>query len=797
MILNDNIKVNKEFYRQKRSISSKIGNEFEQSIKNSKSIKSRHRKTESFYFLGSYISGDGLDKIINFYKAEFDDNLQNNNKDFHNEQINQKNLNNKITSNKINNYLNGKEDIIYDLNKNNKNADKEIIEDNVSLHSFSVEKNNEQNENQEQGNILIKEEINNDEPPNTNNNFRNNIFYELEKNNEKNNKNKSYIPLKNILKFIKDKEERVTESYLMALNGGEDNKKNTKNQYLPTASIIEEEKSEFVESTSKRQTIKIINDLNLRKEKMNKEFENIQNFDENKENINNYNGGLKPDKKYEFELNRIKINIFLKQEEKRKFLRKNKENLLNSFYNLSCNKSLTSSQNNPKINYINKNINNHFDINNLIINNINGKILTNNNNNQNNLADDKKGTLDKTSNKYLAKFPSEKEQFKGNKRTFSYSGGYISYLYKQRFNTENNVSQRKPRLQHSISKYIQKNNNSNNNLYKIYNFNRKKLKEKDNNSKKKLNKSLYNPIITKIKQNGKKKIPHKKFDNVYLSKLALENSLKNKDKRMNIELSHRRTVSKENIKKNISHRKSISTFTNFENSLNNKEMSNIDSTNLNTLIKKNTSKLANRLTENSTKINSRKLSSESKINVSKERSTDKIIIIKQKKSIKNKKYIKKKINSILRLKISSDLENFSEYNLNISNKNQTFIILNKKIKFMTSSEKIGALESLRNSQNENKNSFIILCIKQDINKDIFIFVGLYKYDIDKKKFNRIYGNDNAPNFFSIKNINSSNYMIYENKIIQTEPNKIQFIFNIIDSFYFSFNSIIICKKLFK
>ena len=115
---------------------------------------------------------------------------------------------------------------------------------------------------------------------------------------------------------------------------------------------------------------------------------------------------------------------------------------------------------------------------------------------------------------------------------------------------------------------------------------------------------------------------------------------------------------------------------------------------------------------------------------------------------------------------------------------------------MTSSEKIGALESLRNSQNENKNSFIILCIKQDINKDIFIFVGLYKYDIDKKKFNRIYGNDNAPNFLSIKNINSSNYMIYENKIIQTEPNKIQFIFNIIDSFYFSFNSIIICKKLF-
>ena len=58
--------------------------------------------------------------------------------------------------------------------------------------------------------------------------------------------------MKNGLKFLKDKEERVTESYLMELNQGI-YRQNEKKLYLPSASIIEEEKSEFLESTSKNQ----------------------------------------------------------------------------------------------------------------------------------------------------------------------------------------------------------------------------------------------------------------------------------------------------------------------------------------------------------------------------------------------------------------------------------------------------------------------------------------------------------------------------------------------------------------
>ena len=106
--------------------------------------------------------------------------------------------------------------------------------------------------------------------------FVNNPFYELEKNKEKYAKEKSFIPLKNGLKYMKDKEERITESYLLALNGGESNQKKGKNPYLSTASVIEEERSEFIESTSKKQSIVkgniLIKDINFKKKKIENEF---------------------------------------------------------------------------------------------------------------------------------------------------------------------------------------------------------------------------------------------------------------------------------------------------------------------------------------------------------------------------------------------------------------------------------------------------------------------------------------------------------------------------------------------
>ena len=71
---------------------------------------------------------------------------------------------------------------------------------------------------------------------------------------------------------MKDKEERITESYLLALKGGESNQKKGKNPYLSTASVIEEERSEFIESTSKKQSIVkgniLIKDINFKKKKI-------------------------------------------------------------------------------------------------------------------------------------------------------------------------------------------------------------------------------------------------------------------------------------------------------------------------------------------------------------------------------------------------------------------------------------------------------------------------------------------------------------------------------------------------
>ena len=314
MITNEESKINGEIYKRRRSISSKIGNNLNEEINNSRKSKSRHRKMASSYFLGSYISGDELCKFLEEYKGiNNDNNINNINNKINDDKISENsNLNiNKNKNNDVNNLknllLNGKN------NKNNNEniKDKVIPLSNSSFYSYSVEEENEnkktEKEYEENGSIIIKGSGAGDESLTNNwetksssyiNNSNNNPFYELEKNNEKFNKDKSFIPIKNGLKYLRDREERATESYLMALNGGEQNKNNNKNQYLPTASIIEEEKSEFIESTSKKQSIIkgaiLIKDGNFKKKKIENEFDSIRNNndileksneDENKENI--------------------------------------------------------------------------------------------------------------------------------------------------------------------------------------------------------------------------------------------------------------------------------------------------------------------------------------------------------------------------------------------------------------------------------------------------------------------------------------------------------------------------------
>ena len=94
----------------------------------------------------------------------------------------------------------------------------------VSFHSYESENNNE-----EENIKLNKEEK---------------IKEKLKQNKIKTN----FVSFKNNLKNIKDKEERVTKSYLLAL--GMAKNQNRKEQYIPTVSVIEEEKSDVIDSKS-------------------------------------------------------------------------------------------------------------------------------------------------------------------------------------------------------------------------------------------------------------------------------------------------------------------------------------------------------------------------------------------------------------------------------------------------------------------------------------------------------------------------------------------------------------------
>ena len=870
MLTNEEPKFNEELYKKKRSVSTKIGCNLDEENKNSKVIKSRHRKMASSYFLGSYISGNELNKFLQEYKGVNNDSSINNNKNTNSEisndnQITEHNLNiiNKVNLNALkNSLLNNQNDCSTNRNNNNNINNKEKItpNGNSSFYSYSIE-DEENNDKEKNNSVLIKgggdesltnncETKSNSYINSTTNTFNNNPFYELEKNSEKASKDKSFIPIKNALKFIKDKEERVTESYLMALNGGESNQKNKKNQYLPTASIIEEEKSELIESTSKKQSIingaKFIKDMNFKKKKIENEFSGAKNEDniiekssedENKENIdiniikknknsnnnincninnilnNNINNNInnnvnnivvKKCPRMEFNINKIKIKNNNKEEKKRKNIRKNKENLLNSFYNLSCNQNIRiPSSSNNIINIQKKegngsciNINNN---NKEILNCTNKIIINNNSNNYNLIGREKNKELIKSSSKALIKLPSYLNR---KKRNFSYSGGYISYLYHQRFNTENSAPKNNDKLKYTISKYIYKKTDKNI-IYQIYNNNN----HNDQNSKKKLNKSMNNPLLSGIKFNPKMKIPHTKFDKSIIrnknSDIANKNMQiiqsnlvvnKNKENRILLNLNHRRAISiskdknENNIfKKNISSLREVDSI-NYINKRESLLCCNIK-TNLDTSRVLNHRKKLLYNAKNNYKIPTH---SDSHSCRTKQKIRDKII---NNKNIRKRCIIRKANSGLFYTKFQSEIENKNDFDITISNKSQTLIILKEKIKFLKTYEKNDVLEKITKTLNCDKSSFIILCENNtNINNDLFIFNGLFKYYENQKRFIKIYGNEKVPNVILIKNINNSNYRIYENKIIQNEENKIQFFFDQIDSFYFSFNSIIICKK---
>ena len=192
----ENMYILKKSMRQRRAISSNLfenGNynySEEEKNKSKNSIKSFHRKTTSSYFCGSYLSSNLEDELINNINID----------QIYSEKNNKKECVNNI------------------INKEN-NLD-ELFD--VSFHSY-------ESSNEEENIKINKEEK---------------LKEKLKENKIKTN----FVSFKNNLKNIKDKEERATKSYLLAL--GMTKNQNRNEQYIPTVSVIEEEKSDVIDSKS-------------------------------------------------------------------------------------------------------------------------------------------------------------------------------------------------------------------------------------------------------------------------------------------------------------------------------------------------------------------------------------------------------------------------------------------------------------------------------------------------------------------------------------------------------------------
>ena len=506
----ENSKIFKKIIRQRRAISSNIlengsFNDTEDDKNKSKnSLKCFHRKTTSSYFYGSYLSSNlnellsnlNVDELTNKNDITYADNsLHKKNKDKDKQFINSVNF--------------------FDSNINPENNSEVIY--NVSFHSYELDNSNIDNNN----NSSQKNEEKKTENELLNKNKENKYIY-----NEK-----SLLSFKNNLKYIKDKEERATKSYLLALGlTSNQNKKEEKEPYLPTTSIIEEEKSDLIESKSefsnKKRSIKNnyyfgeasksnYYDCNVNKmhyikkdnktkikENSNNNVNDIDNIkrDEKEKghfiNVNrNYKLGKRNENSIKEEKSSLKMSCALnniiskkniKEENKRKYLKENKTILLNSFF----------------MTFKSKNI-----IKNDIIDN---KNITN-----------KRNYFKKTENSNIQEKNNSK--IEGifpyfQKRKIKMENSYISNLIKKRFNTENNEQNQKStnknnNLKNKEKKYSFihrsekrniKYNNLNSTINSYLNNNKTNTVIKNENKLIKSNR----PIISKIEYKLRSKIPH-------------------------------------------------------------------------------------------------------------------------------------------------------------------------------------------------------------------------------------------------------------------------------------------------
>ena len=179
------------------------------------------------------------------------------------------------------------------------------------------------------------------------------IKEEKKDNNKTISSNKSFIPLVNTLKFVKEKEENATESYLLAL--GLDKNPNKKIDYN-VGSVIEEEKSDMLISesdfSSKKKILSKFNNDNTQKlDDVNINlnailFKNVKSSRENESSRTSHNSKLS------LTINEMIKRKAEKEKNHRNQLTNNKKYLLNTFYTLS-NTSTISVKNDKALTTVN------------------------------------------------------------------------------------------------------------------------------------------------------------------------------------------------------------------------------------------------------------------------------------------------------------------------------------------------------------------------------------------------------------------------------------------------------------
>ena len=307
-----------------------------------------HRKRTSSYFLGSYIPNGNILENNQTAEEEIDTNLNINlnlNNNFFNNNNEPLNDKEETTSNEIKNKL------IYNY-INNDNSNNNIS---MSFPSYDESNNNNNSLIIKQDDSSAKKNNSNSKKGNSgkneNDNYdKNSIFYEMAKNSENSTSIKSFISFKNSLKYIKDKDERTTPSYQLAL---QTDKKSGNNNYVTSSNIIEEEKSSMMESKSEFSNKKDLFFFEKKRLENNKDEKIINNENTKDINVNvniNANNQNCGNNKMSLALNEIIIRNNKKEENRRKYLTKNKMTLLNTFFTMSK----TVQMNEEKINYRNK-----------------------------------------------------------------------------------------------------------------------------------------------------------------------------------------------------------------------------------------------------------------------------------------------------------------------------------------------------------------------------------------------------------------------------------------------------------